>query len=318
MSTFTIPTPQLSHPFVFRSADRLRIEGCVNAVLSEGMSLALHCDQESLLDHYSNILLYRLRQEQPDFSIETYFPSNTDALIARFNETLGGQSLKDATSSAGKNMPGRLWVVHDAHKLPDQEIQLLARLIQNFPGSNIRALFMMTESSPYKNAFSAFGRKILRWEIELPTNEQAQSAVDSSIDLSEIQLIRQLIRRMGMHTADEPMVVADAKPEALKKIKFNLDHLTGSLKKFKFKPLLQLKKGAYKAIAIAATGLTLSVALTFYMQAPSPVRTVETEKAAPAVSAEPEAADGKKIEKVDSRPNHWQERMKKLGQEQRL
>ena len=55
--------------YVFRAADRMRIEGCANAVAHEGLSLALYCPFEALLDHYVNLLLTRLRQQAPNHRI---------------------------------------------------------------------------------------------------------------------------------------------------------------------------------------------------------------------------------------------------------
>ena len=52
----------------FRAADRMRVEGCVNAVANEGLSLALSCVHEALLDHYVQQLLLRLRSAAPSFA----------------------------------------------------------------------------------------------------------------------------------------------------------------------------------------------------------------------------------------------------------
>ena len=83
-------SPGLNDLF-FRTADRMRLEGCVNAVAHEGLSLALSCTQEALLDHYVQQLLTQLRQSAPEHRIEVYFPANTESLIARFNDALASQ-----------------------------------------------------------------------------------------------------------------------------------------------------------------------------------------------------------------------------------
>jgi hypothetical protein len=168
----------LNH-YVFRAADRMRIDGCANAVAHEGLSLALYCPFEALLDHYVNLLLARLRQQAPDHRIEVYFPANTDSLLGRFNEVLASQSLNQAVKAPSTVNQAQIWLVHDAHTLPESEIQLLARLIQNFPGANIRAILLMSgNSNAQKSPLSAFGRKMLRWDIEAPTEDQAQAALD--------------------------------------------------------------------------------------------------------------------------------------------
>lgn len=213
----------LNH-YVFRAADRMRIDGCANAVAHEGLSLALYCPFEALLDHYVNLLLSRLRQQAPDHRIEVYFPANTDSLLGRFNEVLASQSLNQAVKASSTPNQAQIWLVHDAQSLPDSEIQLLARLIQNFPGANIRAILLMSGSAnAAKSPLSAFGRKILRWDIEAPTEEQAQAALDQARHEGNFNAVQQLIQRiqrqqrpeldMPFHAPVMPAVAASAEPE---------------------------------------------------------------------------------------------------------
>ncbi len=206
------PDLRLNEHF-FRTADRMRVEGCVNAVAHEGLSLALSCMHEALLDHYVQILLQRLRQSSPALGIEVYFPANTESLIARFNEALASQSVRQATRSSSEASPPQVWLVHDAQQLPPQELQLLARLIQNFPGANIRAVLLMIGSPPPQEALSAFGRKLLRWDIEGPTDEQAEATLELARHQGQGDAIALLLRRMGKQRArpaTEPSEPTDA------------------------------------------------------------------------------------------------------------
>jgi hypothetical protein len=196
MNTPITSTASNADDFVFRTADRMRIDGCTNAIAREGLSLSLQCEHEALLDHYSSLLLKRLRQQAPEHHIEVYFPTNTDALLARFNDALARQSVQEATRTPNGVSPAQIWVVHDAQALPDAEIQLLARLIQNFPGANIRAILLMKGPADGLNNLSAFGRKILRWEIEAPNAEQAQATLDSARADGRQQPVQQLLRRI--------------------------------------------------------------------------------------------------------------------------
>lgn len=192
-----IPTGQPAvSDFVFRAADRMRIEGCANAIAREGLNLALFCPFEALLDHYTGLLLQRLRQQAPEHSIEVYFPANTDSLLGRFNEVLAKQSVQQATKVPAAAEHTQIWVVHDAQKLPESEVQLLARLIQNFPGANIRAILLMSGHEASKIPLPAFGRKILHWDIEAPTDEQAQAALEQAQHSGHFTAVHQLLQRI--------------------------------------------------------------------------------------------------------------------------
>lgn len=193
--------PALSD-FVFRAADRMRIDGCANAVAREGLSLALYCPFEALLDHYTGLLLNRLRQQAPEHRIEVYFPANTDALLNRFNEVLASQSVNQATKTPLTAGQAQIWLVHDAQKLPEAEIQLLARLIQNFPGANIRAILLMSGTEAAKYPLPTFGRKILRWDIEAPSEEQAQATLALAQNEGYATAVQQLLQRIQRRPGD--------------------------------------------------------------------------------------------------------------------
>jgi len=203
--------------FVFRSADRMRIAGCANAVAREGLSLALFCEHEALLDHYLNLMLAQLRQQAPEHSIEVYFPANTDSLLARFNEVLAQQSVQQATQASTAAEGAQIWIVHDAHTLPESEVQLLARLIQNFPGANIRAILLMSGAKRQNITLSSFGRKLLRWDIEAPNSEQVQAALELASSEGRSGPLIQMLKRMDHPAVAVPLdvntLVANMTPE---------------------------------------------------------------------------------------------------------
>ena len=212
--TSDTPSSGLSDIF-FRAADRMRVEGCVNAVANEGLSLALSCVHEALLDHYVQQLLSRLRTSAPGHNVEVYFPTNTESLISRFNEVLASQSLREATRQGSGKPSAQIWVVHDAQMLPEQELQLLARLIQNFPGANIRAIMLMVGEAPSQESLSAFGRKLLRWEIEPPTEEQSQAALELAKLQGQEDAMKLLLRRMARARQTAVNWLDDAAPVPL-------------------------------------------------------------------------------------------------------
>lgn len=193
----TIDNPQNHPEYLFRGADRMRIEGCVNAITREQLSLALFAEHEALLDHYAELLVQRLRRLGQDLQVEVYFPTNTDALLARFNEALAHQSVESAVQAGTPGTPTRIWLVHDAQLLPAHELQLMARLMQNFPGANIRAILLVSGSGFDRELLSAFGRKILRWDIETPSLDQAQAVLEQARAEGHGEAMERLVRRLG-------------------------------------------------------------------------------------------------------------------------
>ena len=167
-------------PLFFRVADRMRLEGYVAALVDDNMSLSLVSSHDSILDHYGKLLVARLREAAPYMALEVYFPASADALITRFNEVLQTYSVQDAMGSKATVAQPKIWIVHDASSLPDHEIQLLARLVQHFPAANIRVVMLLTMASKKQRLLASFGRRILNWEIEPPSEEQAQLMLEQA------------------------------------------------------------------------------------------------------------------------------------------
>ena len=192
-------------PVYFRHADRLRLEGCVAGLLRDGRSLALSSNREAALDHYSRLLFARLRESSPTSQLEVYFPADTAAMLARFNEVLATQSVEQAMKLSGQESSARIMVVHDAGSLADHEVQLLARLVQNFPGANIRIVLLLGTSARSRKIFESFDRRMLRWDIEAPTPDQAEAMLAQGREDGCEGAVKSLLQKMQAPEPGEPI-----------------------------------------------------------------------------------------------------------------
>ena len=200
-------------PLLFRAADMLRLEGVVAAVTQDGMSLALVSRHEAILDHYGKILVERLRAVAPEIGIEIYFPASADALLARFNSALSDYTVQQAMEASVPIAPPKIWVVHDASALPDHEIQLLARLVQHFPGANIRVVMLLPQGSKKQKLLISFGRRILNWEIDPPTPEQADIMLTQAQAQGREGAVRALLQKIAVPLAPPARAARYADPE---------------------------------------------------------------------------------------------------------
>ena len=207
-------------PLLFRVADRMRLEGYVSALVQDNMSLSLVSGFDAILDHYGKLLVARLREAAPHIGLEVCFPASAEALITRFNEVLQDYSIEDAMGAKFHNAPPKIWIVHDAGALPDNEIQLLARLVQHFPGANIRVVMLFNASSQKQKLLAAFGRRILSWEIEPPTPEQSEILLEQARAQGREGVVGALLRQIGpqkkpaLHPMAMPDLVAEPPPAA--------------------------------------------------------------------------------------------------------
>jgi len=193
--------------YFFRTADKMRLEGCVHAVGQEGQSLTLCCDEEALLDHYLQLLLSDLRAAAPQHKIEVYFPTSPDSLIARFNEALSHRKVEEAARAQDPGGAGQIWVIHDPSLIADAEMQLLGRLIQSLPGANIRLIVLQAGAAAKNFSLASLKRQMLRWDIDVPSAEQALAALEFSERSGQLQPLRRLLMKL---CALDPVTAAAA------------------------------------------------------------------------------------------------------------
>ena len=211
-STPTTPaTP--NRDLFFRLADRLQLDACVQAVAEEGKSVILHSVNAGMLDHYGQLLVQRLRQRLPQTPTEVFFPTHTEALIQTFNAMLEDVSVDDATQAGGPSAPSKLWVVHDASALPDHELKLMARLLQHLPGARVSAVLMLHGQAEVLRNLDPQGRRLMRWDIEPPTQEQIDQLVQEARQQGREFATLELVARLGA-PAPTPAAAANTPPAA--------------------------------------------------------------------------------------------------------
>lgn len=200
----------------FRVADRLQLESCLHLVAQEGKSVVMQSPSAGLLEHYGQMLVQRLRQRLPGTATEIFFPTHTDALIARFNEVLEHLSVDAATQPAQALPPEKLWIVHDANALPEHELKLLLRLLQQFPGARISAVLMLSGWPAALRNVDPQGRRIARWDIEPPAQEQLEQfmaqAREQGREAAALELVSRV--RVGGARAPEAAPLHTATPHA--------------------------------------------------------------------------------------------------------
>jgi len=158
----------------FRSKDKERFRLSLEAVKNGERGLALIGANEGVLDHYSRILVSRLR-EIPGFNLEVFLPNDTDSLLNRFNQILAKMTMEQARKPAEPSAQVHLLVVNDARSVKQEQWNLLARLISDFPGTNVRLVLCIDKTGwpGYEKLLPMFGRQLYRWVVDTPTVDEA-------------------------------------------------------------------------------------------------------------------------------------------------
>ena len=180
MSEFGARGQDSSSEFFFRVTDRLQMESCLSAVAQDGKSVVISSDSNELIDHYGAAFVRRIKQKLPQTQLEVFLPRDTEAMLERFNQLLNTLSLDVATKQRVGLAPEKVWVVHDANDMGGHEIQLLTRLIQQFPGAGISVILMFTEGTSQGDAIANQNKQFIAWSLERPSAEQKLAAIQQA------------------------------------------------------------------------------------------------------------------------------------------
>ena len=156
-------------------ADKLRFEILLKSLREGRLNLAILGDDELALAHYGRRIFQHLR-EKGEEHVELWTSADSDRLVERFNEILSELTVDQALDKSNKTMPKRYMIFPDTQGIQDFELQLLARLVNGFPASNINLILLINQQSSYEKKLSGFGKNLLQWvlESEDPTPSKPQ------------------------------------------------------------------------------------------------------------------------------------------------
>jgi len=156
-------------------ADKLRFEILLKS-LSEGrLNLAILGDDEVALTYYGRRIFQHLK-EQGEQHVELWTSADSEKLVDRFNEILSELTVDQAVDKGNKAAPKRFMIFPDTQAIQEFELQLLARLVNGFPASNINLILLVNNQMVYEKKLATFGKNLLQWvlESENPTPPKLQ------------------------------------------------------------------------------------------------------------------------------------------------
>jgi hypothetical protein len=194
----------------FRATDRLQMESCATAMAQEGKSLVISSNSAELLDYYGAAFIRRIKKELTQSSVEVFMPPDTEAMLDRFNKLLSTMKLDVATKPRGGLPPEKIWVVHDANALASHELDLLTRLILQFPGAGIGTVLMFTDESTKAENLVRQNKQFISWTLEMPTAEQKLNAIQQARKIGEEDTAIQFFNRLSKTVPKKPAFVSAA------------------------------------------------------------------------------------------------------------
>ncbi|MEY3652988.1 MAG: hypothetical protein RL739_1158, partial [Pseudomonadota bacterium] len=145
--------------------DKMRYEILVKSLIEGRLNLAVLSASDLTLDHYANAIHDDLRA-RGERMVEFCFSADSAKLVEMFNGILSELTVSQARDKQVKSAPKRYLIFRDIMAMQEFELQLLARLVNGFPASNINVVLLVNASASHTSKLQTFGKNLLTWEVE--------------------------------------------------------------------------------------------------------------------------------------------------------
>jgi anthranilate synthase component 1 len=131
-----------------------------------------------------------------------------------FNGILSELTVSQARDKQVKSAPKRYLIFRDIMAMQEFELQLLARLVNGFPASNINVVLLVNSSASHTSKLQTFGKNLLSWEVE---GEPGQVKAEP-IDVYRMLRLHNPSPYMYLFQFSDGISVVGSSPEALVKV----------------------------------------------------------------------------------------------------
>jgi len=196
--------------------ERTQMKAFVERIYIERASVVLVGRDAHVVDELGRRLVQVLRQEV-NLEVAVLFDVTDDKLLERVNQRLASLSVDQARSLDGVEQPPQVWVLQVQAEAQLSQVQMLTRLIRDFPAANLSLLLLSTPQVADGFLETALGRFYAQWRIpeSVPnTSEQlseAQSVTMTSEAPSQTPRVLRLAQMLtNLRSPKAPFVVAGA------------------------------------------------------------------------------------------------------------
>ncbi len=146
-------------------SDKLRLEMMLKSLSAGDLNLAILGDDEVALAFYARKIYEHLKSD-PNAQVDLCLSADAEKLVQRFNQILSELTLDEALDKSAKPPQKRFLIFPDTQFIQDFELQLLARLINGLPASNLFVVLIFNKREPFEKKLQSFGKNLVQWILE--------------------------------------------------------------------------------------------------------------------------------------------------------
>ena len=135
------------------------------ALLNEQRHIVVSSGSSTVLDE-AGIALVRDLLKIPGVKVLSQQPASTEVILQRFNQLLADVPVDNALErDAGRPEAIHVFVVHDGPSIQNSDYTLMARLVSDLPGAQLRLVVIVDTAVSVQERVQAVGRKGLHWAV---------------------------------------------------------------------------------------------------------------------------------------------------------
>lgn len=181
----------------FKPIDKVCFEVALAALCDSHRHVVIVTDDKVIADRYYRYFTTRIAIRE-NITLDTRAPTGADDVLNRFNTILSASTVESARSADNNDLHHVMAMV-DTSNMSDHEWGVLGRLLENFPGANIRILAFVSESQldVIDSVLSELDDQVYRWILTTPTPEYLEALLEIGEQYNYQGQTQQMAAAMG-------------------------------------------------------------------------------------------------------------------------
>ena len=166
--------------------------------LQSNSNLIFCSTNTAIANYYSNFFEKKISNFE-NIKVEKFFPNDSETVINKFNSILKEVSIEDS-KQINKDSTRKIFIIPDLESINPYELQLLSRIINDFPASNVNFISFVKdiENNKRNNFIDLVRKNTFIWQIPSPGVHSINILKKYCIDKNILEKYLNTLKALGI------------------------------------------------------------------------------------------------------------------------
>lgn len=166
--------------------------------LQSNSNLIFCSTNPAIANYYSNFFEKKISNFE-NIKVEKFFPNDSETVINKFNSILKEVSIEDS-KQINKDSTRKIFIIPDLESINPYELQLLSRIINDFPASNVNFISFVKdiENNKRNNFIDLVRKNTFIWQIPSPGVHSINILKKYCIDKNILEKYLNTLKALGI------------------------------------------------------------------------------------------------------------------------